>query len=208
MTNNTENSRAKLKVLDLLAFVALIAIGFTVSRSYFREKQQWRQKQTSLLIGASGESPVVDEPTLRDWFRDPLFFYEILGMANSSLVVCGFGVFFLQARRSGTAVRAMVCQPGGAASLCCVAVVLEHFVPGLMWWTSRVAQHGVFTPRWAGTMSTAEAEVRGPVLAVWLVLFVSRCMRFNWNFFEIVGVILGFVWILQIVALAVLNALP
>ncbi len=31
-------------------------------------------------------------------------------------------------------------------------------------------------------------------------------MRFNWNFFEILGVVLGFVWILQFVALTFLNA--
>jgi hypothetical protein len=55
-------------------------------------------------------------------------------------------------------------------------------------------------------MSIVEVEVRGAVLAVWLVLLISRCMRFNWNFFEIVGVVLGIVWISQILVLAFLQA--
>jgi hypothetical protein len=206
MTNNTPSSGRKLKVFDLLAFVALIAVGFTLSRSYYLEKQHERQMRASYLSVAIGKSLVNEEPTLRDWLRDPLFFYEIMGMANSSLVVCGFGIFFLQVARSGTAIRALVCQPGGAASLCCVTVVLEHLPAALVWWTSSAARRGVFTPLWTSTMSTVEAEVRGAVLAVWLVLFISRCMRFNWNFFEIVGVVLGFVWILQILAYAVVNA--
>jgi hypothetical protein len=207
MTNNTQSSGRKLKIFDLLAFVALLALGFTVSRSYYLEKQHERQMRAGYLSVASGKSLVNEEPTLRDWLRDPLFFYEIVGMANSSLVVCGFGIFFLQVARSGTAIRALVCQPGGVASLCCVTVVLVHPVPGLVWWTRSVAQRGVFAPHWTYTMSIAEAEVRGAVLAVWLVLFMSKCMRFNWNFFEIVGVVLGFVWILQILALAVRSAL-
>jgi hypothetical protein len=206
MTIKDLTSPRKLKVLDLLVFVALVAVGLTLSRSYFLEKLHETQMRTRMMRAATLTASVVEEQTISDWWRGPVVFYDCLGIANSSLVVCGFGVFFLQAARSRTTLRALVCQPGAAASLCCVTVVLEHFIPGLVWWTTRVAQRGVFTPLWTSTMSIVEAEVRGAVLAVWLVLSLSRCIRFHWSFFEIVGVVLGFVWMVQILALAIRQA--
>ena len=207
MTNKDLPSPRKLKVLDLLAFVALVAVGLTLSRSYLLEKLHQTQMHMRLTRPATATASVVEEQTIRDWWRGPLIFNDCVGIANSSLVVCGFGVFFLQAAKSRTTISALVCQPGAAASLCCVTVVLEHFIPGLVWWTTRVAQRGVFTPLWTSTMTIVEAEVRGAVLAVWLVLLLSRCIRFHWNFFEIVGVVLGFVWMVQILALAIQQAL-
>jgi hypothetical protein len=212
MKQPTTPASWKLSLLEFFVAIALIAVGFALSRSYYFQKHS-DYVQQARMFSLQFEALTDAEGAMRESTRMPLFSAEgiptIKGILHASMLVYCFGLILVQFVRRPDEIRRAIRQPGTAACVCCISVFLIRVVGLVLTLLTRKFMYHLpllLPIRWDFLIDGLDFTVGATILVLWSALRISGCMIRTPHWYETAGVTLGIVWVFELFASAVILA--
>ena len=183
-------------ILDAVVLVAATAVGIAGGRAF------------SEPVIPRGKSPFDPGPTT---WRDLLAGRIKEACYYSTFVLFALGVAFLllRLRKPRPRLRWLWRSPGAAACLTVSVVVLVNVLrSGTVWLISIVRDWDDLSFNWILDVQTlANQQAGAAILAIWLVLIVSRAMKITRDWLEVFGLLVASGWILLLLEEVVTDLL-
>ena len=125
------------------------------------------------------------------------------------IAVFTFALFIVRVSLSTHTLDALVRQPGTAASSCLVVLACRLSAHLAFILVAEQSSHpSLPVARWTSLTGGLGEQVGGSILAVWLAAcLLSKSLRIQWDWIEVLGIAFGVIWFLQFFARAVVFGL-